>query len=411
VATSRGLRALVAESWFRSAAAGVRADTVHAPITLPDDTLRDHREAHPLARVFPLLEDVLGQAAKDCDAIMAVSDEAGQLLWLCGSPASLRRAEPIGFVEGSNWDETLAGTNAPGMALRLDESVQVIRAEHFRTSVQRWSCAATPIHDPNTQALLGVLDITGGAAIEVPQTMGMVRAAARMAEAELARDSLQRRTSPEPAAHPADIAVSVESLGRSESLLTVSTGSRTPVTIRLSPRHSEIVVLLACAPRGLSGDELAVLLYEQDTSDSTLRAELKRLRGLLGDELLASRPYRLVAEISADWLAVQARLSAGDVAGALLAYRGPLLPQSTAPGVGRLRAELENELRQAVLTSRQSNLMSTWTRSAWGTDDYGMWRAQYEQLPTASPLRPLAAAQLRRLDRELGVDQPTLRRR
>lgn len=399
----------MAESWFRSAAAGVSADTVHAPITLPDDTLRDHREAHPLARVFPLLEDVLGAAARDCDAIMAVSDEAGQLLWLCGQPSSLRRAETIGFVEGSNWDETLAGTNAPGMALRLDEPVQVIRAEHFRTSVQRWSCAATPIHDPTSHALLGVLDITGGAAIEVPQTMGMVRAAARMAEAELARDSLQRKASAEPATRPADIAVVIESLGRSESLLTVTTGTRTPVTIRLSPRHSEIVLLLACAPRGLSGDELAVLLYEQDTSDSTLRAELKRLRGMLGDQLLASRPYRLVAEVSADWLAVEARLAAGDVAGALLAYRGPLLPQSAAPGVGRLRTELENELRHAVLTSRQTNLMSTWTRSAWGTDDYVMWRAQYEHLPSNSPLRPLAAAQLRRLDRELGVEQPSLR--
>ncbi len=410
MATVRGLRALVAESWFRSAAAGVSADTVHAPITLPDDTLRDHRAAHPLARVFPLLEDVLGAAARDCDAIMAVSDEAGQLLWLCGQPAVLRRAESIGFVEGSNWDETLAGTNAPGMALRLDEPVQVVRAEHFRTSVQRWSCAATPIHDPTTHALLGVLDITGGAAIEVPQTMGMVRAAARMAEAELARDSLQRSGSPEVTGR-SELAVGIESLGRHESLLTVTTGSRAPVTIRLSPRHSEIVLLLACAPRGLSGDELAVLLYEQDTSDSTMRAELKRLRGLLGDELLASRPYRLVAEVSGDWLAVQARLAAGDVAGALLAYRGPLLPQSTAPGVGRLRSELEHALRQAVLDSRQGHLMSTWTRSAWGTDDYVMWRAQYESLPAASPLRPLAAAQLRRLDRELGVDRPDLRTR
>ncbi len=399
----------MADSWFRSAAAGVSADTVHAPITLPDDTLRDYREAHPLARVFPLLEDVLGVAARDCDAIMAVSDEAGQLLWVCGSPASLRRAEQIGFVEGSNWDETLAGTNAPGMALRLDEPVQVIRAEHFRTSVQHWSCAATPIHDPDTQALLGVLDITGGSAVEVPQTMGMVRAAARMAEAELARESLQRRSSPAPAGRPAAITVGIESLGRSESLLTVRTDGRAPVTVRLSPRHSEIMLLLASAPRGLSGDELAVLLYEQDTSDSTLRAELTRLRGMLGDQLLASRPYRLVAEITADWLGVESLLAAGEVAGALLAYRGPLLPHSTAPGVGRLRVELENELRRAVLSSRQAHLMSSWTRTAWGTDDYVMWRAQYEHLPTGSPLRPLAAAQLRRLDRELGVDRHTLR--
>jgi hypothetical protein len=67
----------VVESWFRSAAAGVRAETVTAPITLPAEALRDHREAHPLARVFPLLDDVLGQAARDCDAIMAVSDAAG----------------------------------------------------------------------------------------------------------------------------------------------------------------------------------------------------------------------------------------------------------------------------------------------------------------------------------------------
>ena len=85
-----GMRAQVAESWHRSAAAGVSADDAEAPITLADDSLRDHREAHPLAQVFPLLDDVLGQAARDCDAIMAVSDAAGQLLWVCGHPQVLR---------------------------------------------------------------------------------------------------------------------------------------------------------------------------------------------------------------------------------------------------------------------------------------------------------------------------------
>ncbi|MER6940215.1 GAF domain-containing protein, partial [Nocardioides sp. NPDC000441] len=187
---SPSMRAAVADSWHRSAAAGVTADDTSAPITLPEDQLRDIRAAHPLARVFPLLDDVLGQAARDCDAIMAVSDEAGQLLWVCGAPAALRRAERIGFVEGSNWDERLAGTNAPGLALRLDRPTSVVAAEHFRRSVQQWSCAATPIHDPGDSRLLGVLDITGGDSIVVPQTMAMVRAAARLAESELAREQL-----------------------------------------------------------------------------------------------------------------------------------------------------------------------------------------------------------------------------
>ena len=398
------VRAQVAESWFRSAAAGVRADTVDAPITLPGDALRDHREAHPLARVFPLLDDVLGQAARDCDAIMAVSDAAGQLLWICGSPGVLRRAESIGFVEGSNWDERLAGTNAPGMALALDQSVRVIGGEHFRRSMRRWSCAATPIHDPATQALLGVLDITGGDDIVMPQTVAMVRAAARMAEAEIAREVRSHHMREQ--RHGVGMFVVLESLGRTDSLLTIDDGRGKRATIRLSPRHSEILLLLASAARGLSGDELAVLLYEEDNTASTLRAELNRLRHLLGDELLASRPYRLVAELTADWLAVEAHLAAGDVAAAMRAYRGPLLPASTAPGVVRLREYIEASLRQAVLDSREPDLMSTWTRSAWGADDYDMWRAQLDALGTASPLRPLAAGQLARLDREFSVAAP-----
>jgi hypothetical protein len=396
-----GMRAEVADSWHRSAAAGVPADEIAAPITLPDDALRDVREAHPLSRVFPLLDDVLGQAARDCDAMMAVSDEVGQLLWICGTPAVLRRAEDIGFVEGSNWDERFAGTNAPGLALRLDQPASVIRAEHFRHSVQRWSCAATPIHDPGSARLLGVLDITGGDEIVVPQTMAMVRAAARLAESELARELLARPSVPEP--RRAGCHLVIESLGRSDSLVSVDDGRGHNVQLRLSPRHSEIVLLLASAPRGLSGDELAVLLYEDDSASSTLRAELNRLRHLLGEDLLASRPYRLEAGVTADWLGVEARLASGDLAGALRGYRGPLLPRSTAPGVVRLRENLENGLRAALLRSGQPDLMSTWTRSAWGAEDYDMWVAQRAAVDPLSPMLPLIDGQIARLDRELGI--------
>ncbi|MFC7598044.1 GAF domain-containing protein [Terrabacter sp. GCM10028922] len=401
---SSGVRAHVADSWLRSAAAGVHVDTVDAPITLPGDTLRDHREAHPLARVFPLLDDVLGQAARDCDAVMAVSDAAGQLLWVCGTPSVLRRAESIGFVEGSNWDERLAGTNAPGVALRLDRTVNVIGAEHFRRSVQHWSCAATTIHDPSDQSILGVLDITGGDQIVVPQTMAMVRAAARMAESELARELLvSARGAPgTEAPSTGGLTVLMESLGRNDALLTIAYGRARRQTVRLSPRHSEILLLLASAPRGLSGDELAVLLYEEDSSASTLRVEMGRLRSMLGDDLLASRPYRLVAGLAGDWLGVEAHLAAGDVASAMRAYRGPLLPRSVAPGVVRLRQSIEGDVRTAILRSGRADLMSAWTRSASGADDYEMWQAQARVLGPGSPLMPLVQNQIQRLDREFG---------
>jgi hypothetical protein len=392
------MRAEVADSWHLSAAAGVSADEVEAPITLSGDTLPSYRAAHPLAQVFPLLDDVLGQAARDCDAIMAVSDAEGQLLWVCGTPATLRRAEKIGFVEGSNWDERLAGTNAPGLALRLDQPTQVRRVEHFRHSVQQWSCAATPIHDPASASLLGVLDITGNDDIAVPQTLAMVRAAARMAESELAREKLSRT---EPAeTTPGSLHLVIESLGRNDSLLTINDGRGHEHRVRLSPRHSEILLLLASAPRGLSGDELAVLVYEDDGASSTLRAELNRLRSLLGDDVLASRPYRLAGSVTADWLALEAQLAAGDLRRAMRSYRGPILPRSTAPGVVRLREQLHMSLREAVRSSGQADLMSTWTRSSWGVDDYDLWLAQRAALGASSPMLALVDGQLARLDRE-----------
>lgn len=395
--SSRGMRAEVAESWQRSAAAGVRVDQAEVPIVLSERDLPQWRAAHPLARVFPLLDDVLGQAVRDCDAVMAIGDAEGNLLWVSGAPAMLRAAERIGFVEGSNWDERAAGTNAPGLALATSRPATVTRAEHFRNSVQPWSCVATPIHDPGSRQLLGVLDVTGGDQIVVPQTMAMVRAAARLAEAELARDAA-------PPERPAGSGVHlvVETLGRSEALVTVDTGHGSPTTIRLTPRHSEILLLLASAPQGLSGDELGVLLYEDDGASSTLRAELNRLRGLLGDHLLASRPYRLSATVTGDWLAAQAHLAAGDVRAAMRTYQGPLLPRSTAPGVVRIREALEEAMRRALLVSQQTDLMSAWTRSRWGGDDYAMWLAQRDAVATDSPLRPLIEGQLARLDRELG---------
>ena len=190
-----GVRAHVADSWVRSAAAGVQADTVDAPITLADDVLRDVPAAHPLAAVFPLLEDVLGRAARDCDAIMAVSDAAGQLLWVCGSPRVLRLAETIGFVEGSNWDERCAGTNAPGMALALDRSITVRRRRALPSLGASLELRGHPHPRPAPRRGSSASSTSPVATrSSCPQTMAMVRAAARMAESELARELLVRGT-------------------------------------------------------------------------------------------------------------------------------------------------------------------------------------------------------------------------
>ncbi|NED53353.1 transcriptional regulator, partial [Micromonospora aurantiaca] len=269
-----GVRDVVARSWERSALLDPEAT---APVDLTDDALKTYRAAHPLARVMPLFRDLLGGIAQDGAHLMAVCDAAGRLLWVEGHPGVLRHAERMNFVPGARWDEAHAGTNAPGTALAVDHGVQIFATEHFVRPVQRWTCAAAPIHDPVSGALLGAVDITGGDHLANPQSLALVRATARAAEAFLAGAA--------PAAP--DVAY-VSALGRDEAELRVG-GRR----IRLGRRHSELLVLLVDHPEGRTGEQLGLDLYGDDRRHPvTLRAELSRLRRVLGEELLDSRPYR-----------------------------------------------------------------------------------------------------------------------
>ena len=168
--------------------------------------------------------------------------------------------------------------------------------------------------------------------------------------------------------------------------------------------HSEIIVILADHPAGLTGDELAVELYHADAPTSTIRAELARLRALLGAESIGSRRLRPCAQPECDWLAVTAYLAAGRVREAVRAYRGPLLPRSDAPGVVTRRMRLERELRAAVLASGDTDLLVSWTRTPWGADDLPVWERQVSALPGRSPLANMARAEARHLHHEFAAD-------
>ncbi|RZU73397.1 hypothetical protein EV384_1800 [Micromonospora kangleipakensis] len=387
------VREVVRHSWRRSAQALLDPEAT-APVDLTDDALESYRAAHPLARVLPLFRDLLGGIAQDGAHLMAVCDAYGRLLWVEGHPGVLRHAERMNFVPGARWDEAHAGTNAPGTALAVDHSVQIFATEHFVRPVQRWTCAAAPIHDPATGRLLGAVDITGGDHLANPQSLALVRATARAAEAVLAQ--------------PLDPdVVTVSALGRDEAELRVG-GRR----IRLGRRHSELLVLLIDHPEGRTGEQLGLDLYGDDRLHPvTLRAELSRLRRALGPELLDSRPYRLRGTVHADFRTVTELLDRGDPAGALQAYGGPLLPGSDAPGVTRLRRLIDGQLRAAVLATADPALLAAWTATPAGSDDLTAWQALARALPPGAPRRPLAVARANQLSLEYDLPRATFLQR
>ena len=380
------VRSVVAESWRRSAGAHKSPDTV-APIEISDDDLDAYRAAHPLARVLPLFRQLLGGISDDGQQMMAVCDAAGRLLWVEGHASVRRAAEQMNFVPGARWDEAHAGTNAPGTALAVDHPLQIFATEHFSRPVQRYTCAAAPIHDPATGLLLGAIDLTGGDHLANPHSLALVQATALAAEAYLA-------------AHPAatENTVTARLLGRAEAELIVDGRA-----IRLGRRHSELLFLLLMHPEGRTGDQLGLDLYGDELNPVTVRAELSRLRRILSDALLDSRPYRLRLPVESDVATVTRHLENGQAGAALAAYGGPLLPASDAPGVCRGRRLLDGQLRAAVLASRDPRLLQTWLRADWGADDLEMWQAYTALLPQSSPRRPIAVHRANQLAREYGL--------
>ncbi|MET0423478.1 MAG: GAF domain-containing protein, partial [Actinoplanes sp.] len=293
----------------------------------------------------------------------------------------------MNFVPGARWDEAHAGTNAPGTALAVDHPLQIFATEHFSRPVQRWTCAAAPIHDPATGRLLGAIDVTGGDHLANPHSLALVRATALAAEAYLGSHL-----------PPFSTAGTVVALGRNEAILTFEGRRR-----RLGRRHSELLVLLMAHPEGRTGEELGFDLYGEDVSPVTVRAELSRLRRALGPELLDSRPYRLRADLDADFRTVNRLLERNRVAEALAEYAGPLLPGSDAPGIDRLRRLVDGRLRGAVLTSGDRSLLQTWLAASWGDGDLQMWEAYARLLPPTSPARRHTADRIRRLTAEYGL--------
>ncbi len=385
-----GVRTVVAQSWKRSSEAHVE-QAGDPPITLADADLTAYRSKHPLSSVIGVLRQLVGTVAEEGEHLMAVSDAGGRLLWVEGHRSARRKAQQMNFVEGAQWDETHAGTNAPGTALALDHEVQIFATEHFRPTVQAWTCSAAPIHDPATGRLLGVIDITGGDGVANPLSLALVRAAARASEAEMTKVRPSGLWVP----RPREIS-RLTTLGRGDGLLRLDGRE-----LRLHRRHTEIMVMLALHPDGLTGEQLASMLYDDLTNPATLRVEINRLRRAIGD-LITSRPYRLNDELTADFLEVGAALRAGDLATALSAYAGPLLAGSEAPGVVEQRSWLDTQIRAAVLASSVPELVRTWADRQ-GFDDLAVWERLMTIAPIMSTDRAIASARAEKLRTEYGL--------
>jgi hypothetical protein len=183
----------------------------------------------------------------------------------------------------------------------------------------------------------------------------------------------------------------LNALGRERGVVQLPGGP-----IHLSRRHTEILVLLAVHPDGLTTEQLALALYGETGRPASARTELCRLRKTLGPWIQNER-NRVKVQMEADFVDVQRLLRAGEPREAAERYTAPLLPNSEAPGIVQVREELDAWVRSAVMTSGDQEALWVWLENASGRDDVLAWKRFLAEIDFTDPRRPRAVSRLARL--------------
>ena len=150
-----GVRDELAASWRRSLAHGVSSEILAAP---HDERALDTDA--PLVRTAdPVLEQLRSDLAGSPSCVV-LADHRGRILRrVTGDPRFDRRLDALLVAPGFDHSERHVGTNGLGTALHDRAMVVVHEREHFHDRLAGLCCAATPVHDPLTGRMLGVLGI------------------------------------------------------------------------------------------------------------------------------------------------------------------------------------------------------------------------------------------------------------
>src|SRR5919199_1511281 len=178
-------RPVIGASWRRLRGSGLDPSRTPDVALLDGAALERRRGESGLAPLLPLLRERLLPVARDAGQVLVVVDAGCRVLWREGGAEVRRRADRLGFVEGSCWDEDVVGTNAIGTSVVVRAPLQVHAAEHYAEGHQPWTCAAAPLRDPVTGRVLGVVDLSGPASTVHPSTIALVDAVAALAGQEL----------------------------------------------------------------------------------------------------------------------------------------------------------------------------------------------------------------------------------
>jgi sigma-54 dependent transcriptional regulator, acetoin dehydrogenase operon transcriptional activator AcoR len=171
------VRTTVLDSWHRSMTLRVHPDRVEVPfVREPDPRAPLAIAALPVVR--RLAEDLSTQSV----SVILTSADGLVLERVAADSAIMGALDDVRLARGYSYAEKFVGTNGIGTALETRRAVYIRGDEHYLGTLGRLACAGTPIRDPMSGKLAGVLDLTCWASKSDPLLLALTKSAGSQIE-------------------------------------------------------------------------------------------------------------------------------------------------------------------------------------------------------------------------------------
>ena len=177
------VRQVIWQSWLRCRNSEVSPTLQLAPVINCKQQLSERcRQAESLIAAARPVVGLLRGVLKESGSLIMLADAEGMIVDQHGAHRARQAGEQVNLAPGGFWTESLIGTNAIGTAIATRQPVQIHASEHYCLDIKQWTCAASPIFDPHSHALLGVIDLSGSKKTFHGHSLGLAIAAARQIE-------------------------------------------------------------------------------------------------------------------------------------------------------------------------------------------------------------------------------------
>ena len=178
----------VAASWQRSFSAGVDAASSQAMF---------HSDLDLTGRLMRCSEPVIARLSEEMAQMplsIVLTDYKARILSRSETDTTIGTLlDDVSLAPGFNYAEASVGTNGIGTVLESGQPLYIVGPEHFLEHLQPFACAGSPIRDPLTGRLEGVLDISCLSEHASPLMHSLVRSAVHEIERNLLVDRSQRQ--------------------------------------------------------------------------------------------------------------------------------------------------------------------------------------------------------------------------